>query len=111
MSFRSYVLCLFLVSCAVSLQAMPNVTCAATHECHPVASIMTVVPVFSSSSSLLDEAVLGRPLRFLDSPLMRPAEFPSFANSIDDVNPNLLTSAASVEGFLTRETDSDLGMF
>ena len=99
------------VSCAALVQAMPNVTCAATHECRPTASIMTVMPVYSSSVSLLDEALTGRPIQFLDRPSMRPAEFPSFAISNDDMKSNLLTSSASLEGFLAAESDRDLGMF
>eukprot|EP00291_Cryptomonas_curvata_P021865 CAMPEP_0172158348 /NCGR_PEP_ID=MMETSP1050-20130122/4322_1 /TAXON_ID=233186 /ORGANISM="Cryptomonas curvata, Strain CCAP979/52" /LENGTH=72 /DNA_ID=CAMNT_0012827729 /DNA_START=135 /DNA_END=353 /DNA_ORIENTATION=+ len=72
---------------------------------------MTVIPIFTSSSSMLDEALTSRPLQFLDRPSMRPAEFPSFATSKEEMKSNLLTSSASVEGFLSAESNVELGMF
>ncbi len=71
---------------------------------------MTVMPVYSSASSMLDEALVGRPLRFLDSPSMRAADFPNFSSS-DDLHLSSLTSPTSVEGFLATDSQADLGMF
>ena len=67
------------------------------------------MPVFSSSSSLLDEVLVVVPLR--DNPSMRPAEFPRYGTFKDKINSNLLTSSASVDGFLAAESYGDLGMF
>ena len=111
LSSANSIVCILFVSCLALVQAMPNVTCAATHECAQIPSIMTVIPIFTSSTSMLDEALTSRPLHFLDRPSMRPAEFPSFAASNDGMKNNLLTSSASVEGFLSSESNLDLGMF
>ena len=108
---RILVLAIALASYSASATELHNVTCAAMHECESKASIMTVMPVYSSTSSMLDEALVGRPLRFLDSPSMRSADFPIFSSSSDDLHLSSLTSTASVEGFLATDAQAELGMF
>jgi hypothetical protein len=111
LSTRLHIIMLSLALCSVSAAELHNTTCAAAHECEAKASIMTVMPVYSSASSMLDEALVGRPLRFLDSPSMRAADFPNFSSSSNDLHLSSLTSATSLEGFLTTDSQADLGMF
>mmetsp|Transcript_30921 Transcript_30921/g.64843 ORF Transcript_30921/g.64843 Transcript_30921/m.64843 type:complete len:113 (-) Transcript_30921:149-487(-) len=110
-STRLFIMTMALACCSVSATELHNTTCAAAHECEAKGSIMTVMPVYSSASSMLDEALVGRPRRFLDSPSMRAAEFPNFSSSNDDLHLSSLTSTTSVEGFLTTDSQADLGMF
>jgi hypothetical protein len=96
---------------AHSSHALPNATCAASHECEAKASILTVTPVFSSVVSPLDEALVASSLRFMDSPMMRPAQFPVFSSSTDEKNLASLLSTESVEGYLSSDSQTELGMF
>jgi hypothetical protein len=100
-----------LLLCLELSLANPNATCAASHDCDAKGSILTVTPVFSSVTSLLDEALVGGGLRFMDSPSMRPAEFPVFIPAIEHKGMTTLLSTESFEGYLSAESESELGMF
>lgn len=104
--FVSVIILLVQISSAVQ-----NMTCAASHECDAKTSILTVTPVFSTAVSSLDEAIVVSSLRFTDSPMMRPAEFPTLSASVEEKNLAMLLSTESVEGFLSTEYQSDIGMF
>ena len=112
MPARYLLLFLFIVVAFGLSASLPNATCAASHECEAKGSILTVTPVFSSVISPLDEAMVGNALRFMDTPSMQPAKFPVFTPSTDETNPPAsLLSTESVEGFLSTDSQGEIGMF
>ena len=91
--------------------ALENITCAASHECHSRPSILMVSPVFSSSLSLLDEAIVGGAFPRSESPIMRTADFPIFSHANEQIILSPVLSSKSFEGFLSVDSHNELGMF
>ena len=96
---------------ASTVLAHENATCAASHECTPKSTIMTISPVYTSSVSFLDEAIVGGAFRSTDSPSMRSASFPTYSLPNEPSNSFSVISGEIFDGSLSVDSQSELGMF
>ena len=95
---------------ASTVLAHENTTCAASHECTPKSTIMTISPVFTSSVSFLDDAIVGGAFRSADIPSMRSASFPTYSLPNEPKSFSVI-SGEIFDGSLSVDSQSELGMF